>query len=68
MRWIPPRIIEKYARRKCHFTEIFVFPFFLRIAIIPVMKNRRKTTTPRYTTKGIPSDNNLFPETYTHHN
>lgn len=54
MRCIPPRKIARYAKRKCHWTEIFVFPFFLSSAIIPVIKNKIKTTIPKYTTNGIP--------------
>lgn len=54
MRWIPPRIIARYASLKCHLTEIFVFPLRLNIMRSPVMKNKIKTTIPRYTIKGIP--------------
>ena len=44
---MPPRVSERYARRKCHCTGIFVFPFRLSIAIIPVIKNKINVRIPK---------------------
>jgi hypothetical protein len=52
--WINAKTIEKYASLKCHFTEIFIFPFRLNKAIKAVIINIIIVIIPRYIIKGNP--------------